>query len=71
MLEKAPPARSVARSRQSCLYSSGVGVISMQGFPWTAVGFGFEFFNGMSVGSAISTATLGESSLLLKGGNPG
>jgi hypothetical protein len=43
----------------------------MQGFPWTAAGFGFEFFIGMSVGSAILMATLGKSSPLLKGGDPG
>lgn len=44
VFDGAPALRSVFRSRQSCSYSAGVGVISIQGFPVVGVDFALPFF---------------------------
>jgi hypothetical protein len=38
VFDVAPALRSAFRSRQSCSYSAGVGVISMHGLPVVGVG---------------------------------
>lgn len=65
VFDSAPPARNVARSRHSCSYSAGVGVISMHGFGRTAEGF------GRLEGIYVLLSTLDRANPLVKMAQPG